>query len=53
MLSRLEGNFQYTPGLEKLIQAYHKLWGESGVIGSPVKTPLGIAWLKKNRTLYF
>jgi putative glycosyltransferase (TIGR04372 family) len=53
MLARLENTFNYSPESKKLIEAYHKLWGESGVIGSPSKTPIGIAWLKKNQSLYF
>ncbi|MBC8284311.1 MAG: TIGR04372 family glycosyltransferase [Nitrospinae bacterium] len=53
MLARLEKRFTYSPESEKLIQAYHKLWGESGVLGSPSKTPIGIAWLKKNKDIYF
>jgi putative glycosyltransferase (TIGR04372 family) len=53
MLARLEGKFKYSPESEKLIQAYHKLWNESGLTGSPNKTPIGIAWLKQNRDLYF
>ena len=53
MLARLENRFSYSPESEKLIQAYRKLWGESGVKGSPSKTPIGIAWLKKNQDLYF
>jgi putative glycosyltransferase (TIGR04372 family) len=55
MLARTEGRFRYSPESEKLIQAYHKLWGESdfGENRSNVKTPIGLAWLKKNRDLYF
>ena len=53
MLARLEGSFRYSPDSERLIQAYHKLWARSGAIGSPSKTPIGIAWLKKNQDLYF
>jgi putative glycosyltransferase (TIGR04372 family) len=53
MLARLENRFSYSPESERLIQAYHKLWGESGVKGSPSKTPIGLAWLKKNQDLYF
>ena len=49
MLARLDGNFKYSPEEEKLMQAYHKLWSESGFRGSPNKTPLGIAWLKQNQ----
>jgi len=47
MLARLEDNFKYFPEEEKLRQAYHKLWSESGFQGSPNKTPIGIAWLNK------
>jgi putative glycosyltransferase (TIGR04372 family) len=53
MLARVEGKFRYSPESERLIQAYHKLWEESGFYGSPIKTPIGIAWLKKNQALYF
>jgi putative glycosyltransferase (TIGR04372 family) len=53
MLARLENTFNYSPESKKLIEAYHKLWSESGVIGSQTKTPIGIAWLKKNQSLYF
>jgi putative glycosyltransferase (TIGR04372 family) len=53
MLARLEGSFRYSAKDENLIQAYHKLWGESGARGSSIKTPIGIAWLKKNQALYF
>jgi len=53
MLARLDGNFKYSPEEEKLIQAYNKLWSESGLQGSPSKAPIGIAWLKQNRHLYF
>jgi putative glycosyltransferase (TIGR04372 family) len=53
MLARLEGSFKYSPESEKLIQAYHKLWRESGLEGSLNKTPIGITWLKQNRDLYF
>ena len=53
MLARLEGTFKYSEEEEKLILTYYKLWGESGLIGAPSKTPIGIAWLKKNRALYF
>ncbi len=53
MLARLEGKFRYAHESKTLIQAYHKLWHESGVAGSSIKTPIGIAWLKKNRDLYF
>ena len=52
MLARLENRFAYSPESEKLIQAYHKLWGESGNLGSPNKTPIGIAWFEKNQNLY-
>jgi putative glycosyltransferase (TIGR04372 family) len=53
LLARVEGRFEYSPESERLIQAYHKLWGESGLPTSIVKTPIGIAWLKKNQDLYF
>ncbi|MBL78790.1 MAG: hypothetical protein CMH70_01905 [Nitrosomonadaceae bacterium] len=53
MLARSEGRFRYSPEDERLIQAYHKLWDESGSLWAPNKTPIGIAWLKKNRDLYF
>ena len=53
MMARLEGKFRYSPEEEKLNQAYIKVWSESGVIGSNIKTPLAIAWLKKNQNLYF
>jgi putative glycosyltransferase (TIGR04372 family) len=53
MLDRLDGNFKYSPEEEKLIQAYNKLWSESGLQGSPSKAPIGIAWLKQNQDLYF
>jgi putative glycosyltransferase (TIGR04372 family) len=53
MLARLEGKLKYSPESEKLIQAYHKLWSESGLQGSPSKTPIGITWLKQNQDLYF
>jgi putative glycosyltransferase (TIGR04372 family) len=53
MLARVENKFSYSPESKRLIQAYHKLWGESGIKGSPSKTPIGIAWLKKNQGLYF
>ena len=46
MLERLENRFSYSPDSEKLIQAYHKLWGESDPMGSSSKTPIGIKWLK-------
>lgn len=53
MLARLENKFSYSHESTKLIQAFCKLWSESGVIGSSTKTPIGIAWLKKNQALYF
>tara|TARA_Y100001960_G_scaffold313372_1_gene376237 strand:+ start:309 stop:1556 length:1248 start_codon:yes stop_codon:yes gene_type:complete len=53
MLARLEGRYKYSPESEKLIQAYQKLWNESDLEGSSIKTPIGIAWLKKNQSLYF
>jgi putative glycosyltransferase (TIGR04372 family) len=53
MLERLEGKFSYSPESEKLIQAYYKLWEELDFRGSPIKTPIGIAWLKRNKDLYF
>jgi putative glycosyltransferase (TIGR04372 family) len=53
MLARVEGRFRYSPKSEKLIQAYNKLWSESGILTSPCKTPIGIAWLNKNQKLYF
>ncbi len=53
MLERLEDGFSYSPDSEKLIQAYHKLWSESTVNARSCKTPVGIAWLKKNQALYF
>ena len=53
MLERLENKFSYSPDSKKLIQAYHKLWGESNVNGRPNKTPIAIEWLKKNQNLYF
>lgn len=53
MLARLENKFKYSHESEKLIQSYHKLWAGSGSIGSSSKTPIGIAWLKKNQDLYF
>ena len=53
ILARLDGNFKYSPEEEKLIQTYNKLWSESGVQGSPSKVPIGIAWLKQNKDLYF
>ena len=53
MLARLENKFSYSPESYKLIQAFLKLLGESGVGGSQTKTPIGIAWLKKNQNLYF
>jgi putative glycosyltransferase (TIGR04372 family) len=53
MLARFENNFRYSPEQEKLVQAYNKLWSESDVLGSLSKTPIGIAWLTKNKHLYF
>jgi putative glycosyltransferase (TIGR04372 family) len=53
MLARLENTFHYSTESKKLIQAYNKLWEESGVIGSSTKTPIGISWLEKNQDLYF
>ena len=53
MLARVEGRFKYSPESERLMQAYHKCWEESGVHGNHVKTPIGIAWLKKNQAIYF
>jgi putative glycosyltransferase (TIGR04372 family) len=53
LLARVEGRFKYSPESERLIQAYHKLWSESGLPTSHVKIPIGIAWLKKNQALYF
>jgi putative glycosyltransferase (TIGR04372 family) len=53
MLMRLEGRFKYSPEDERLIQAFNKLWAESGTFGSCIKTPIGMAWLKKNQALYF
>ena len=53
MLARLEGRFKYSSESEKLIRAYHKLWGESDVHTRSCKTPIGIAWLKKNQALFF
>jgi putative glycosyltransferase (TIGR04372 family) len=53
MLARLENRFSYSPDSEKLIQAYHKLWGESDLMGSSSKTPIGIKWLKTNQDIYF
>ena len=53
MLERMENKFSYSLDSEKLIQAYHKLWGESNVNGRSNKTPIGIEWLKKNQALYF
>tara|TARA_Y100001934_G_scaffold161471_1_gene192602 strand:- start:1726 stop:2982 length:1257 start_codon:yes stop_codon:yes gene_type:complete len=53
MLMRLEGRFKSSPEDERLIQAFNKLWAESGALGSSIKTPIGIAWLKKNQALYF
>jgi putative glycosyltransferase (TIGR04372 family) len=53
MLARLEGRFKYSPESERLIRAYNKLWAASGAFGSSIKTPIGIAWLKKNQDLYF
>ena len=53
MLARLDNSFSYSPESKKIIQAFQKLWNESGVPGSQTKTPIGIAWLKKNQSLYF
>jgi putative glycosyltransferase (TIGR04372 family) len=53
ILARLEGTFRYSPESEILIQAYHELWEKSGTTGSPNKTPIGIAWLKRNQDLFF
>ena len=53
MLARLENKFSYSPESYKLIQAFHKLLGESGIDGSQTKTPIAIDWLKKNQALYF
>jgi putative glycosyltransferase (TIGR04372 family) len=53
MLARLGSTFNYSPESKIIIQAFQKLWSESGVIGSQTKTPIGIAWLKKNQSLYF
>jgi putative glycosyltransferase (TIGR04372 family) len=53
MLARLENKFSYSHESTKLIQAFCKLWSESGATGSSTKTPIGIAWLKKNQALYF
>jgi putative glycosyltransferase (TIGR04372 family) len=53
MLARVEGTYKPSPESEKLMQAYHKLWEESGLLGSPSKTPIGSAWLKKYQALYF
>lgn len=53
MLARLDNTFSYSPESKKIIQAFQKLWSESGVLGSQTKTPIGIAWLKKNQSLYF
>ena len=53
MLARVEGTYKPSPESEELMQAYHKLWEESGLCGSPIKTPIGSAWLKKNQALYF
>ena len=53
MLARLEGRFKYSPESERLIQAYNKLWNElGGPTRAQCKTPIGIAWLKKNQQLY-
>lgn len=53
MLARLDGQFQYSPESGKLIQAYYKAWNKPENIGSSNKTPIGIAWLKKNQDLFF
>ncbi len=53
MLARVEGRFRYSPESERLIQAYQKLRDEAGGSRVQCKGPIGIAWLKKNRTLYF
>jgi putative glycosyltransferase (TIGR04372 family) len=53
MLARVEGRFRYSPESERLIQAYHKLWAESNHRYSPCISPITIAWLKKNKDLYF
>jgi putative glycosyltransferase (TIGR04372 family) len=53
MLARLEGKFRYSAKDERLIQAYHKLLSESDSLWRQNKTPIGIAWLKKNQDLYF
>ncbi len=53
MVARLENKFSYSHESTKLIQAFCKLWSESGVSGSQTKTPIAISWLKKNQALYF
>ena len=53
MLTMLEGQFEYSSESEKLMQAYHKLWRESDVRANLCKTPIGLAWLKNNLTIYF
>jgi putative glycosyltransferase (TIGR04372 family) len=53
MLARSMEKFTYSPEEERLAQAYHKLWSETDNHWRPNKTPIGIAWLKKNQSLYF
>ena len=53
MLDRVEGKFRYSPESKKLIEAYYKLFDEVEFRGSSIKTPIGIAWLTKNRDIYF
>jgi putative glycosyltransferase (TIGR04372 family) len=53
MLARVEGTYRPSLESEKLMQAYYKVWEESGLIGSISKTPIGEAWLKNNQALYF
>jgi putative glycosyltransferase (TIGR04372 family) len=53
MLERLENRYSHSPESKRLMQAYHKVRNGSGFYASPNKTPIGIAWLKKNQNLYF
>jgi putative glycosyltransferase (TIGR04372 family) len=53
MLDRLENKFSHSQESERLMQAYQNTRNGSGFFASPNKTPIGIAWLKKNKNLFF
>ena len=53
MVARMEGTFKYSAEEEKLMHSYRELWAQSNLTGRNVPTPIGIEWLKKNKSLYF